>query len=286
MSEDTIHRLDSYENKEDMVIMTYGRFQPLTKGHLKLFETVRKLADIGFKKYYIMTSESYDDTPITPIMFKNIEKKLVDLVSDSDKKKRRITEIVEKKKNPLHHENKLKYIKDGVKIFGLDEKRVLNKRTLPEAIRYALDTSGAKKVLILVGSDRVEGFNNMLKSVDYSYELIGLGRLDTENKQSGREIMTEEVASMIKKISASKVRASVIANDYELFKTLMPDEFSEEQKTTLFNDLRHRYRHLIGEKYFTSGLIGGRKKGRKTNTVWITYSYIIYSNPGKKHLKK
>ena len=178
------------------ITFAFGRFNPPTNGHEKLMD---KVASIAKGAYRIYASQSQDS-----------------------------------KKNPLSYESKIKFMR---KMFPKHARNIISDKGIKTAIDVAvkLYDEGFTKVTMVVGSDRVEEFNSLLNkynglkarhgyfSFDGGIQIVSAGERDPD---------ADDVSGM----SASKLRAAAVANDFETFSKGMPSSYKEAQK--LFNSIR------------------------------------------------
>ncbi len=184
------------EAKSKTAIFTFGRFNPPTVGHQKLLQAVIKTARSEGGKPYIYGSFSQD-----------------------------------KKKNPLEHSQKMDYLS---KMFP---REMRGQRSTGKALRTAIDVAvhlnDHDRLVMVVGSDRVNDFQTLLEKYNgvegrhgyYNYseiKVVSAGERDPD---------AEGVTGM----SASKMRAAAGSGDYDSFKLGLPKSYDGTQ---LFNDVR------------------------------------------------
>ena len=114
------------ENKGGVAVFTFGRFNPPTIGHEKLLKVVANAASKQRGDYYIFMSQSHDP-----------------------------------KKNPLKHDQKQMFMK---LIFPKHRKAFIKSkaRNALEVASQLHDMKKYSKLVMVVGSDRVEAFNKIL----------------------------------------------------------------------------------------------------------------------------
>jgi len=185
------------EGKEKVIVVTFGRFQPPTIGHQKLIDKVKFIARSERAEYRIYPSRSYD-----------------------------------KKKNPLSASYKIRLMKKmfkGTKI--VDDSSIIN----PFYMMKQLSDEGYKKVILVVGGDRVKELDSQIrpyinhpddKKAYYfdSFEVRSAGERDPD-------------ATGIVGMSASKMRAAATENDFDTFLLGIPNQ-DKKVATDLFNKLR------------------------------------------------
>lgn len=170
------------ESRGDVTIV-FGRFNPPTSGHEKLFETLKKVARGG--TYRIYASKSQDP-----------------------------------KKNPLQFKEKIKFLR---KMFPKHARNIMadaDARTVIE-VAVKLYEQGFTKMSMVAGSDRIKEFEillnkyNGVKARHGFYQFEGLIKVISAGE---RDPDSDDVSGM----SASKLRAAAQANDLKLFSKGMP----------------------------------------------------------------
>lgn len=183
------------ESKE--VVFTFGRFNPPTLGHEKLMNKIASIADGN--NYRIYASKSQD-----------------------------------KKKNPLDFKTKIKVLR---KMFPKHGRAIMNDPDIRNVfdILTKLHDQGFRKVVMVVGSDRVGDFDTLTNKYNgikarhgyYNFEhgvkIVSAGDRDPD---------ADDVSGM----SASKMRAAVVDNDFQGFKKGVPTKYKDTLE--LFNILR------------------------------------------------
>jgi len=167
-----------FEADEKTVAINFGRMSPPTIGHEKL---VKAVLGVNADDHFIIPSRTY---------------------KDKGKNQDRL-------KNPLPYDYKLGLVK---KAFG-DRIKVLSNpkaTTIFGTMKYFED-AGYKKVFFVVGSDRIEEINSLLKryqgqEFNIPYEIVSAGQRDPDAE--GAEGM-----------SGTKLRQAVIDNDIDTFKS-------------------------------------------------------------------
>lgn len=184
------------EDKKSVVI-AFGRFNPPTTGHEKLIEKVASLA--SGNNYRIYASQSHDA-----------------------------------EKNPLQHSEKVKFLRKMFPKHGRSIMADKDVKTILEVLAK-LYKQGFNDVTIVCGSDRVAEFKtlaNKYNGVDSRHGLY--------NFENGVKIVSsgdrDPDAEGVEGMSASKMRAAAIDNDYSLFSKGLPHSFKQSQD--LFNAVR------------------------------------------------
>jgi hypothetical protein len=185
-----------YEEVVKPIVVTFGRFNPPTIGHEKLLNAVSSTA--GKKPYRIYVSQSQD-----------------------------------KKKNPLPYDEKIKFLR---KMFPRYARNIIDDTSIKTIFDIAvkLNTEGFTHFILVVGSDRVSNFKELLDKYNgvkaahgeykfESIEVVSAGERDPDS---------DEVSAM----SASKLRAAAAEGDLSAFLKGLPNGFGDVQD--LFNAVR------------------------------------------------
>ena len=181
------------EAKEKSCTFTFGRFNPPTTGHEKL---VKKLTSIGKGTDVLLFSSHSND----------------------------------KKKNPLTHKDKVKYLK---KFFG----RIVvdaNVRTVFEIANF-LHEKKYVNVNMVVGSDRVKEFEMLLTKYNGVKARHGFYNFKNINIVSAGE--RDPDADDVSGMSASKMRQYAEDGDFDNFKEGVPSKGKNLAKK-LYDDIR------------------------------------------------
>ena len=181
------------EAKEKSCTFTFGRFNPPTTGHEKL---VKKLTSIGKGTDVLLFSSHSND----------------------------------KKKNPLNHKDKVKYLK---KFFG----RIVvdaNVRTVFEIANF-LHEKKYVNINMVVGSDRVKEFEMLLTKYNGVKARHGFYNFKNINIVSAGE--RDPDADDVSGMSASKMRQYAEDGDFDNFKEGVPSK-GKNLAQKLYNDIR------------------------------------------------
>lgn len=244
--------------EEKVVYFSFGRMNPPTIGHGKLLD---KLAGAAGRNPYRMY----------------------------------VSQSVDQKKNPLEYKSKVKYIR---KMFPKHARSVLLNNKVKNAMEVAssLYDEGFRKVVMVVGSDRLREFDVLLKK--YNGKTGGrhgfYNFMDIKVISAGERDPDAEGASGM---SASKMRKAAVDKDFTAFAQGLPKSLSNPDSKRLFNDVRKGMglkeasdfkKHLrlepvsdIREKYVDGGLfeVGDEviiKESNKVGTVTTLGSnYVI-----------
>tara|TARA_Y100000310_G_scaffold235197_1_gene238215 strand:- start:949 stop:2199 length:1251 start_codon:yes stop_codon:yes gene_type:complete len=183
------------EAKGKTAIFTFGRFNPPTIGHQKLLQKVHQVARQRGGDAHIFGSFTQD-----------------------------------KKKNPLQHRQKMRYLKEMFPVEMKGHKPVFSLRT---AIDVAVHLDDYEHLVMVVGSDRVKEFDKLLSAYNGVDARHGKYHYETIEVVSAGE--RDPDAEGMSGMSASKMRAAAGSGDYESFKLGCPEGYD---CSNLFNDVR------------------------------------------------
>jgi len=186
------------EARGDTAVFTFGRFNPPTTGHEKLIDALaREQGKNPGAPMYVYPSHSQNP-----------------------------------KKDPLPHNKKVAYMK---KMFSKYKKNIKVSRSRNVFdIAVELYNKGHKAIVMVVGSDRVDEFSNLLdkyNGVDGRHGFYGFD--DIKVVSAGER---DPDAEGVEGMSASKMRAAAQSGEYDEFKLGLPKGFADGEK--LFNDVR------------------------------------------------
>lgn len=189
---------------------SFGRLNPPTTGHGKLLDSLAESA--GANSYHVFLSRSSD-----------------------------------KNKNPLQYEEKVKLVR---KIFPKHARRVMLNQDVKDSLHAAswLYEQGYKNCVMVVGSDRVEEFQNLLEKYNGVESKHGLYKFNSIKVISAgeRDPDKDDVSGM----SASKQRKNIAENNFTEYCQGLPSDVSDSLAKELFNSVR-RGMGLSEEKTFT-----------------------------------
>ena len=179
-------------------VFTFGRMNPPTIGHEKLLNKLKNVAGRSSADWFVYLSSSQDA-----------------------------------KKNPLPFERKIHYAK---KMFGRD----VNARTFPKeptALHAAssLYSKGYKKLIMVVGSDRVNDFSKLLKQYNNQDKPHGFYNFDSIDVVSAGD--RDPDAEGISGMSASKLRGFAVQGKFDEFAKGLPG-LNDKDAKSLFNEIR------------------------------------------------
>jgi hypothetical protein len=184
--------------EERVVYFTFGRMNPPTMGHGKLLDVLSSKA--GSNTYKIYLSQTQDP-----------------------------------KKNPLSYSDKVKHVR---KMFPKHGRSVMINKNVKTAIdaMTLLYNEGFRKVVFVVGSDRVREFDVLLNKYNGKKSRHGFYNFKSIDVISAgaRDPDAEGVEGM----SASKQRDNASKNDFTSFAQGLPRGMSNNDSRRLFNDVR------------------------------------------------
>ena len=184
--------------EEKTVFFSFGRMNPPTIGHEKLLDKLASTA--GKNPYRMYLSQSTDA-----------------------------------KKNPLSYKDKVKFVR---KMFPRHARNVLmnnNIKTVFDAA-VSLYNEGFRKVVMVVGSDRVREFDALLSR--YNGEKARHGFYNFADIKVVSAGQRDPDAEGVEGMSASKMRSSAADNDFTTFAQGLPKAFSNADSKALFNAVR------------------------------------------------
>lgn len=184
--------------EEKTVFFSFGRMNPPTIGHEKLLDKLASTA--GKNPYRMYLSQSTDA-----------------------------------KKNPLSYKDKVKFVR---KMFPRHARNVLmnnNIKTVFDAA-VSLYNEGFRKVVMVVGSDRVREFDALLSK--YNGEKARHGFYNFADIKVVSAGQRDPDAEGVEGMSASKMRAAAADNDFTTFAQGLPKAFSNADSKALFNAVR------------------------------------------------
>ena len=186
------------EARGDTAVFTFGRFNPPTTGHEKLIDALAKQQGKNAGSLmYVYPSHSQDA-----------------------------------KKNPLPHARKIAYMK---KMFRKYAKNIITSKSRNVfEIATELHNKGHRAVVMVVGSDRVAEFDNLLNKYNGVEGKHGYYGFDDIRVVSAGE--RDPDAEGVEGMSASKMRAAAAQGDFDSFVMGLPRNFGDAKK--LYDDVR------------------------------------------------
>ena len=135
------------------------------------------------------------------------------------------------KKNPLDYNTKMQYLNAMFPSANISKD---NMRTMLEII-VKLYEEGWENITLVVGSDRVADFDRMLNTYNgVEGKAHGYYKFNSINVVSAGD--RDPDAEGAEGMSASKMRAAAVANDYDSFKQGLPNTFEHGER--LFKDVQ------------------------------------------------
>jgi hypothetical protein len=184
--------------EERVLYFSFGRMNPPTIGHEKLLDKLA--ASAGKNPYRLYLSQSQDA-----------------------------------KKNPLDYKTKVKFAR---KMFPKHARNILltpNVKTVMD-IANQMYNEGYRKIVMVVGSDRIPEFKKLLN--DYNGKKARHGFYNFQDikivSAGDRDPDSEGVEGM----SASKMREAASGNDFVKFSQGLPKSMSNKDSRDLFNSVR------------------------------------------------
>ena len=184
---------------KDTIVFAFGRFNPPTTGHEKIIEKVAAVARKEKADFMIFPSQSQNA-----------------------------------RKDPLDFNTKVKFMK---KMFPKYSRNIIKNTKIKTAFNVAslLQDMGYKKCIMVVGGDRVTEFDTTLNKYNGK-----IGRHGFYDFDGGIQVVSagerDPDAEGVTGMSASKMRAAAVANDYDSFKNGLPKSFKNGED--LFSAVR------------------------------------------------
>ena len=145
------------------------------------------------------------------------------------------------KKNPLNPNQKTEMMK---KMFPDHEENIINDedvRTVFDALKLAGE-EGYSNVNLVVGSDRVSEFDSLAQK--YNGELYNFDEIETIS--AGER---DDDAGGVEGMSASKMRKAASEDDFETFRTGIPDNIDDKDARTIMNTVRKAMKVTTAESW-------------------------------------
>ena len=184
--------------EEKTVFFSFGRMNPPTIGHEKLLDKLASTA--GRNPYRMYLSQSQDP-----------------------------------KKNPLAYKDKVKAAR---KMFPRHARNIIMTKDIKTVFDIAvkLYAEGFRKVVMVVGSDRIREFSVLLDK--YNGEKARHGFYNFADIKVVSAGDRDPDADGAEGMSASKMRAAAANNDFTTFAQGLPKAFSNSDSKALFNSVR------------------------------------------------
>ena len=262
--------INSFKNylveEEKTVYVTFGRMNPPTIGHEKLMNAMAKKA--GKNPYRIYLSKSED-----------------------------------KKKNPLPFKTKVKLAR---KMFPKHARQIM----ADSSIRTIIDTAvklyneGFKRVVMVVGSDRIREFDVLLNKYNGQKARHGFYNFERINVVSAGN--RDPDADGAEGMSASKMRDAATKNDFTAFSQGLPKTVSNADAKNIYNTLRNamglkeekefkrhiqfepvsetRENYISGELFNIGDKIIIKETGELATVKYLGTNYVILQDSKRKWL--
>ena len=184
--------------EEKAVYFTFGRMNPPTIGHEKLMDKLAKTA--GKNPYRVYVSQSTDP-----------------------------------KKNPVAYAAKVKFAR---KMFPRHARQIMADKRIKNVFDIAakLYSEGYKRVVMVVGSDRINEFDILLNKYNGKKAKHGFYNFEKINVVSAGD--RDPDADGATGMSASKMRKAVADNDFTSFSQGLPKSVKNADAKSLYNAVR------------------------------------------------
>jgi hypothetical protein len=219
------------------VVFTFGRFQPPTKGHQLVFDTVKNYAEkIGAEHriYFSRTNPSILTDPSNKDSFaKKSERAL---------------------QNPLYPEEKHEILN---KLFPTHN--IINKPTIKHALHVLKDLSddGVNHAIFVGDGERSSIADSMAQYVNHD-DFPNIKSVSFI-KSGDRDPDAEGVAG----ISGTKIREHAVAGDHDAFHAMMPDGTHPD----VSKEIMQTVRHSINRTNINIDQLKSQQKPKKTKTI-------------------
>ena len=227
-----ISRFSQYLVEEEKIVyFTFGRMNPPTIGHGKLLDKLSSIA--GRNPYKIFLSQSQDA-----------------------------------KKNPLSYSDKIKSVR---KMFPKHARNVMINKKVRNAMEAAtsLYDQGFRKIVMVVGSDRIREFDVLLNKYNGKDSRHGFYNFMNIKVVSAGE--RDPDAEGVSGMSASKQRENAAQNDFISFSQGVPSSMNTKDSRVMFNAVR-KGMGLKEEKSFknhvTLGLVSAQRESFVAGTLF------------------
>lgn len=181
-------------------VFAFGRMNPPTSGHEKLIKKVLEIAKKNNATPFIFVSHTQDP-----------------------------------KKNPLTSKQKIKYVSLGIPEAEAHLVYDPSVKTPFDALKY-IENKGFSDVILIAGSDRVKEMKDSLSKYINHPDPEKRFSLDSFDAVSAGD--RDPDADGVTGMSASKMRAAVVANNFDLFKSGVPSRLSSRFAKEMFNDIK------------------------------------------------
>ena len=189
---------ENLSKKEKHAVLSFGRLNPITKGHEKVVNKTKQIARQVGGTHHVVLSHSQD-----------------------------------KNKNPLSAADKLKHAKRAFPNTNLSTSDKKNPNYLSQAAK--LHKKGVSHLHVVAGSDRVSEFKNTLSKYNgtHSKALYNFRKI-TVHSSGDRDPDSHGTSGM----SGTKMRGHAAAGNYKAFKSGAPSGMSDSHVKHMYNDTR------------------------------------------------
>ena len=253
--------------EEKTVYFTFGRMNPPTIGHGKLIDKLARSA--GKNPYRIYLSQTND-----------------------------------KDRNPLNYMSKIKYAR---KMFPKYARQIMVNKSVKNVmdIGTVLYNDGFKRIVMVVGSDRVAEFEARLNAVNGKKGRHGFFKFQSITIVSAGE--RDPDAEGTTGMSASKMRKAVSDNDFTTFSQGLPKVVSNADAKAIYNDVRKgmglkeekefknkiqlepvneiRESYVSGELFKTGDQVVIKESGEIGTVKTLGSNYVIVEGSGNQYRK-
>lgn len=209
---------NAIEVRKRVAMITYGRFNPPTIGHKSMINRMLEMAGEEDADPYIVVSHSHNT-----------------------------------KKNPLFVHEKIRVLRrmypdeDAVRILYTTKSDPFILKVVEKLLEH-----GYERVIMVVGSDRVEDFQNLFKKVPTVTVISG-----------GERDMDSNVMENVSTVSATKIRAAAVAGNREAFRAGMNSAVPEDEVDEIMTLIQKRL-NVPMKKTTGKRKRGGGRAARRT----------------------
>ena len=216
------------------IIITIGRMNPPTTGHMKLIEKMMVTAlETNVKKIYIILSATVDHEK-NPLECIDKRKLLLNFIIDKVK-----NNIIEKQTN-----NKTKIDKIIIEVICTNDPKIkINaKNPIFKTILFMIQENNPSNIQLIIGEDRIDDYNWIedyikpvifLKPIDVNRKTKKKSK-DPENENDSKDQENEKEA-----MSATKMRNLAISGNFDEFsKEMIPTGIDDEHIQEIYDTIR------------------------------------------------
>jgi nicotinamide mononucleotide adenylyltransferase/adenylate kinase family enzyme len=189
---------ENLSKKDNHAVMSFGRMNPITKGHEKLVNKVQQVARQVGGSHHVVLSHSQD-----------------------------------KNKNPLSAADKLKHAKKAFPRANLSTSDKKNPNYLQQAAK--LHKKGVTHLHVVAGSDRVPEFSKTLNKYNGTHSKALYNFKNIKVHSSGER---DPDSPSVSGISGTKMRGHAAAGNYKAFKSGAPSGMTDSHVKHMYKDTR------------------------------------------------